>query len=436
MQSKYLSIRNILIGAFCVFFIILIYAIQRDYALVPQYQRDLRNRITGARLMQDGKDPYFYKWNPTEPLKYFDPYDYRGLVVSSSTASPFFHRILSPLNHLPYITIAWIWLVLEYLFFLLLVFIGIYFSISEARKSFILILSGGFLLTDAWITHIMVGQMYIFIAALVFLVSSVIINSKRNKNHLWLGLLLASTILIRPPVLLIYLPLLFLIKKTYKFCLSTSVWLFVYLIFLAVNPLEKFFWQSFTQSIKIHTKFHEGMIKEKLVPKMDNIVFLESYDFRKVDSLVKVSKNKSHSEVGNILYLQKMLTGINVDSNTATKISVLVLAIIFLIFGYFHRHPTIQEVLILGNIVYLTWELLSPIIRNQYYTVEFFPLVLMVFSSNKRIGAVSTVLIVLGIILNITNTTLIPVRHTIGELFMLVGTFWFLLSNKMNEQVK
>lgn len=412
------------------FFILLIVAIRRDISLVPQYPRDLRNRITGARLIEDGKDPYFFKWKPTDPIKYYEPNDYRGLEVSSSTSSPFFHRLISPLNHLPFLTIAWVWLALEYLFFLLMVIIGLYFYNSYSVKSCILLFSGGFLLTDAWITHVLVGQLYIFIASATFIIATVFIRTKESKHHLWLGLLAALTILIRPPVLLIYLPLLFRIKKCYRFCISTTICLAAYLIFLAVNPGERALWMSYTKSIQIHTQFHEGLIKEKKVPKTNNIHFLEGYDFRKVDSLVKISSIKSHTEVGNLMYLQKMITGKSIEPKTASKISMMVLAIIFILFWYIKRQPAQHEVFIMGYILYLTWEMLSPIVRNQYYTVEFFPLVLLVVSNVKRIWAVAPILIVIGVILNITNTPLIPVRHTIGELFMLLGAFWFLFSKQ------
>ena len=127
---KYSHIQKVFITACCLFFIVLIIAIRRDISLIPQYPRDLRNRITGARLMEDGKDPYFFKWQPSDPMKYYEPKDYKGLEVSSSTSSPFFHRLISPLNHLPFLTIAQIRLGLEYLFFLLMVFISVYYNNS------------------------------------------------------------------------------------------------------------------------------------------------------------------------------------------------------------------------------------------------------------------------------------------------------------------
>lgn len=427
---KYSLIRKVFITACCLFFIVLIIAIRRDISLIPQYPRDLRNRITGARLIEDGKDPYFFKWQPSDPMKYYEPKDYKGLEVSSSTSSPFFHRLISPLNHLSFLTIAQIWLGLEYLFFLLMVFIGVYFYNSYSVKSCILLLSGGFLLTDAWITHVLVGQMYIFLASATFILATVFNRSKGNTHYLWLGLLAACTILIRPPVLLIYLPLIFRIKKCYRFCLSTTIWLVAYLIVLVFNSGERSLWMSYNKSIQIHTQIHAGLIKEKVVPITDNIRFLEGYDFRKVDSLVKVSSVKSHNELGNLIYLQKMITGINIAPNAASIISIWVLVIILLLFWYFHRQPALHNIFILGYILYLTWELLSPIVRNQYYTVEFFPLVLLVVANVKRMWAIAPVLIVIGVILNITNTPLIPVRHTIGELFMLFGAFWFLFSKQ------
>lgn len=429
-MPKYLLIRYLFITSCCLFFILLIVAIRRDISLVPQYPRDLRNRITGARLIEDGKDPYFFKWQPTDPIKYYEPKDYRGLEVSSSTSSPFFHRLISPLNHLPFLTIAWIWLGLEYLFFLLMVITGLYFYNNYTVKSCILLFSGGFLLTDAWITHVLVGQMYIFLASATFIIATVCIRFKGSKHPLWMGLLAASTILIRPPVLLIYLPLLFRIKKCYRFCLYTTICLVAYLFVLVIHPGERSLWMSYNKSIQIHTQIHAGIIKEKVVPVPYNIQFLEGYNFRNVDSLVKESSVKSHNELGNLIYLQEMITGINIAPNAASILSTLVLVMILSLFWYFHRQPAMHDIFILGYILYLTWELLSPIVRNQYYTVEFFPLVLIVVSTTKRMWAVAPILMIIGVLLNITNTPLIPVRHTIGELLILFGAFWFLFSKQ------
>jgi hypothetical protein len=52
--------------------VLLIIAFIRDARYEKLYPGDLRNRVVGARLIYDGKSPYFYKWQPQDGMRYYN----------------------------------------------------------------------------------------------------------------------------------------------------------------------------------------------------------------------------------------------------------------------------------------------------------------------------------------------------------------------------
>ena len=49
---------------------------------------DLRNRVTGARIAADKKDPYIYKWKTGDPTVFLDLYNQPGALLSKTTVTP------------------------------------------------------------------------------------------------------------------------------------------------------------------------------------------------------------------------------------------------------------------------------------------------------------------------------------------------------------
>src|SRR5260370_20353914 len=70
---------------------------------------DLRNRITGARLLEHGIDTYRYKWRAGEPPEYCDVYNNPKLPVSKTTATPALLLLHLPLAALPYRLGQFLW---------------------------------------------------------------------------------------------------------------------------------------------------------------------------------------------------------------------------------------------------------------------------------------------------------------------------------------
>ena len=63
---------------------VLTYALIRDIRYEREYQKDLRNRIVGARLLEDG-------------IRYYDLLDFTDYIVSPVTVSPFTLHLLRPI---------------------------------------------------------------------------------------------------------------------------------------------------------------------------------------------------------------------------------------------------------------------------------------------------------------------------------------------------
>ncbi len=70
---------------------------------------DLRNRITGARLLSAGIDPYSYKWQRQDPVIYCDPYDNPHMPVNKTTSSPAMLVLTMPWATLPYRNGQFLW---------------------------------------------------------------------------------------------------------------------------------------------------------------------------------------------------------------------------------------------------------------------------------------------------------------------------------------
>ncbi len=63
---------------------------------------DLRNRITGVRLLEIGINPYTYTWTRDDLDIYCDVYNNPNIPVSKTTASPALLLLHAPLAALPY----------------------------------------------------------------------------------------------------------------------------------------------------------------------------------------------------------------------------------------------------------------------------------------------------------------------------------------------
>jgi len=166
---------------------------------------DLRNRITGLRLLEHGIDAYHYKWREGEPEEYCDVYNNPKLPVSKTTATPALLMVNLPLAALPYRPAQFLWFFLQWLLLLGTGWLWLRACATSWQRWLVTLLFVGFTYTAAWRLHAERGQAYVLLAFLFACWLTATLDPKRgNGFHGFLGGLIAGFLVaLRPPFLLL-----------------------------------------------------------------------------------------------------------------------------------------------------------------------------------------------------------------------------------------
>lgn len=158
---------------------------------------DLRNRVTGVRLLERGINPYTYKWSYGEPEVYCDVYNNPQVAVSKTTASPALLLAHAPLAALPYRAGEFAWLAAQWLMLLGMGWLWLRACTAEWQRMAVAILFAGFTFTAAWRLHAERGQAYVLLA-LVFAAWLVLTLDRRWGRHWIVGGIAGLLIAFRP----------------------------------------------------------------------------------------------------------------------------------------------------------------------------------------------------------------------------------------------
>lgn len=201
MRASFFQNRTALKSAWGALGLLLLLSFCLDFVNVQEGGSiDLRNRITGDRLLLAHRDPYFYKWQEPEPAEFCDPYNNPKLPVSKTTATPALLLLHSPLAVLPYRIAQFLWLFLQWL--LLLGTVWLWFRLLETDRQRWLLAAfvTGFTYTAAWRLHAERGQSYVL---LLFLFAAWLALTLRERHSFWTGMLAGLLAALRPPFLLL-----------------------------------------------------------------------------------------------------------------------------------------------------------------------------------------------------------------------------------------
>jgi hypothetical protein len=130
---------------------------------------DLRNRITGARLLTDGVDPYTYKWQHGESEIYCDPFNNPHMTVSKTTSSPALLALSLPWAALPYRSTQYLWFITQWA--LLLGTGWLWWRACRERWQRVVlgVIFAAFTFGGGWRLHAERGQSYILLTFLLAL---------------------------------------------------------------------------------------------------------------------------------------------------------------------------------------------------------------------------------------------------------------------------
>lgn len=412
-------------------------SVVRDLGYQKEGAGDLRNRVVGARLTKDGKDPYFYKWKTGDSFRYLDYANLTSDTVSTITATPLFHHLMSPLSDYPQRTIACTWFVFEYLALLIITGAGVLICRTKVQKIVVLNTGVLFTYTHAWMLHILVGQIYIFIAALLMLVALFIIkqNDRRHASIIE-AVLTVILIFIRPVSSVILLPFIFSLKKHRPYLIATFLFSLAYLTFVFTNQNEKKQWTNYSRAmaeqVKVHQDLNHATVKVERPPVLANF---EGLNPEKQKKAAIEHPFPDYSENGNVFFVYKTL--LHAKMHLGVLYALYVCAVLFLMVLFWKKYKKTglndRDTLLFAFVLYMVTELFTPVHRHQYNSVQWLPLILLAISMHKRLLSFPYLLMFTGIILNISKIEFIPIRHTIGEYLLLLSLLLILLGNKTEE---
>jgi hypothetical protein len=128
---------------------------------------DLRNRITGARLLAAGIDPYIYKWTRDDPAIYCDPYNNPHMTVSKTTSTPAMLVLSWPWASLTYRSGLFLWFVAQWVLLLGAGWLWWRASGGLLPRIALGIAWAAFTFGDGWRLHAERGQSYILLTFLL-----------------------------------------------------------------------------------------------------------------------------------------------------------------------------------------------------------------------------------------------------------------------------
>ncbi|THU32403.1 hypothetical protein FAM09_26790 [Niastella caeni] len=389
---------------------------------------DLRNRIVGGRLQKDDVSPYFYRWKPGDPVRYYDGANIGHSGVSNITASPFFHTLLYPLLEFQQRNIARIWLALEYLFILITGFIAYRLTKNNTQKIIVITFFTLFLLTEAWKTHVLTGQVYIVYSLLAITVYYCLTRTNKLMAAFIAGLAAIVLMLIRPNMVVFFFPFLFLVKNYSRQYLAT---LFIPVILLPAIYFSfdnnRTYWKDYLSAIQASAKVHQiAPLGGWALPVNGDTARLKKVEGWDVDEIMKHEKETNlvmYSENGNVFvlfdYVFKKRLSINM-MGLLSGLSVVILLALYLLARKKFDIITLPNIALFGYCLYMVTDLFSPIWRHQYYGTQWlFPLLIAATvykPANKWFYAG----LLTGLLLNVVNTDYIKMEHTLGEYLILV----------------
>jgi hypothetical protein len=426
-----------LLLAGCCFLIAFCLHFNRSLSVERLGTGDLRNRVVGARMQKDGLSPYFFEWAVGDTARYYDVHNMKYIGVANITASPFFHTLLYPIADLNQRTISYIWFGLEYVFILLTGLFGYLLAKNNWQKIAVLGVLTLFLITEAWIVHISQGQIYILVPLLTTIIYYCLTKPHKLLAAFTAGLVSIALVLIRPNSGIFFAPLLFLVgsySRKYLLTFIIPILLLPAVYFSFEN--NRAYWKDYAKAIKVTIKTHQlNPLDAKQIPPSPFKPIIRNYEGWDFALTAQQEKSiKLYSEHGNVYIIYYNLFR-RMPSTAWLNLLSILSVVTLLTFFYKYRKKygliTLPNAVLFGYCLYMVTDLFSPVCRHQYYTVQWlFPLILAA-SVYKPANKWFYAGLLLGLLLNVINTPIIKMEHTIGEYVFLLVLLALCLTKKL-----
>ena len=168
---------------------------------------DLRGRVTGARLLIEGLDPYYFRWHPAYSDRLLDPLDAPNRKVSRVSVPPtvlLFHATFSWLH---YSVQRIIWFFVQWVLLGLCLLILSKSTESHVRGKTIWLLGLFFFACSFfWRLHVERGQIYILYTFLMLLAYWISHRFIKNSS-IYSGIILGLATTLRPTIIFMVIPM-------------------------------------------------------------------------------------------------------------------------------------------------------------------------------------------------------------------------------------
>ncbi|MBX3252663.1 MAG: DUF2029 domain-containing protein [Chitinophagaceae bacterium] len=414
----------------------LIWTIIRDWHLIKLMPGDIRNRVVGARLQKDNQSPYFYKWKAGDGIRYYDPGNFYSYSASPSTASPFFHILLYPLADLEQQAFNKIWLALQYLLLTVSVFLCLRLAETNAQKTAVILAGAGILFTDGWIHSIVLGQLYLIPP---FLAITFVYYFQHNKPPLYAvisGIVFIIALLVRPTLLLFFLPFIFLAKQyTKKYKVLFFLPSLLLLVWLLSSSTQRNLWMDYRKNIDEQVKIHyTGNATLQASDPDPKYTVWEGLDYKEMEKESKRGWFVNTSQHVNVSFLVFDIFHTKISLQLLITLFFITGAAMLIVFMYFNMPGrTVYNFSLLGYALYMLCDFFSPIVRHQYYAVQWvFPLLIAAVLFTSQYWKLY-ILMGICLLLNIAEVPFIKMEHTIGEYLWLVCFFYLAVFYKQQK---
>jgi hypothetical protein len=394
--------------------LVLWYALTRDIRYSGEYMGDLRNRVVGARIIEDNSSPYFYKWKPGDALRYYDPQAFDIYTPSISTSTPFLHRLLIPLANLPFATAMRVWLVILYVLYFAMVAYAIVIARDAEARLAVVVTALLFLLTNAWELHTKYGQTYLLIPALAMLVVT-----------LWrwpaaAGCAAAALVMVRPNAVLFVVPL--LMGREFKW--SFVVPGFIALGWVLLSPGERGLWGDYDSMLGEQVKVHQDLGAATRAAVNDpGYLHWEGLDMDTVRARIARDPVHIYSENGNLFVLYRKIVGRRMPLVLLGMLGVLFIGSVMVALVLVRRRFGELEpaqLAIIGFCLYMISDLFSPIYRHAYYGVQWIMPLLLAASLYRARLKVWYLGLLAALLRSIVHLSFLKMGNTLGEYGFLV----------------
>jgi hypothetical protein len=420
------------------------FALTRDTRYSREYMGDLRNRIVGARLIDDGHSPYFYKYAPGDPVRYYDPQAFDIYYVSICTSTPFLHRLLVPLARLPFATIMRLWVGVLWGLYLAMVLYAMMVARDVQSRLIVAMVALLFLFSNSWELHTKYGQTYLLVPALAMLVFAL------RRRPLLAGLVAAVLVMIRPNAVLFLVP--FLWMRDVKWAsLAPAV---VALAWVLLVPRERRLWSDYQVMLSQQVKIHQDLGPKRRPVWIDpGIGDWEGINMDTVRARIGREPVHIYSENGNVFVLYQKIVGRRMPLWLLAGLGLLAVAAVPAMLMRVQRRRRERDrvrspvssgefdpvrLAIIGFCLYMISDLFSPIYRHAYYGVQWImPLLLAAAvygerEHDRRRPVYAWLLLCL--LLNIVHLPFIRMGNTIGEYGFLIGLLAIGFAHRVENQ--